>query len=255
MYPQFPNPHPVFDRMPTENIPSPVSKGRLSTYQKQINRIAGLASNGKPNVRVIWAADPNEAISMHVVAGEKRARYCIGSDEYVCTRTSPVSGLEIVEHITVDLCLNRFVFEQYHTPEEQEYNPAPPDANGDNDGYYTHLFTVAYHDETCCDGRESVNGSLCFGAYQEPSDAHLDLLRRLIQMRDAELQHRMIGERLSAEELAQDLRRVRHWRESRDIAWQSGYEDVALQSLRLHGWRMSNTDAGKRSKFHFLEGH
>lgn len=250
MIPQFPNGHPVFDEWPIkQNYRCPVSKSRLRVYQKQIDRIAGLAANGKSNVRVIWTSDP--AVAMHMINGEPKARYAIRTEQYECVRKE--GELDVVEFVDVDICAPRFVFEQYHTPQEESFNPGPEGVTGE--GYYTHLFTVSYHDETCCDGRESVNGSLCFGAYQEPSDAHLDLLRRLIQMRDAELQHRMIGERLSAEELAQDLRRVRHWRESRDIAWQSGYEDVALQSLRLHGWRMSNTDAGKRSKFHFLEGH
>ena len=236
--------------MPTENIPSPISKARLATYQKQINRIAGLASNGKPNVRVIWPADPDESISMAVVNGEKRARYAIASDMYECNRTDPVSGLETVEYITVDLCLNRFIFEQYHTPEEQSFNASSPDTAGQ--GYYTHLFTVGYHDDSCCNGREAVNGQLCFGAYQEPGDSHQDYLRALIRMRDEQKQHRMIGERITLEETQEDVRMLKEWNQHRDTAMQASYADVAKQSLKLHAWRMSNTDGGKRSKFHFI---
>lgn len=253
MIPQFPNGHPVFDKWPvTENYPCPVSESRLRDYQKQIDRIAGKASNGKSNVRVIWTADP--AVAMHMIDGEPTARYAIHRETYDCQRE--VNGLAVVESINVDICAPRFVFEQYHTPEEAEYNPAPPGLglDADDKGYYTHLFTVAYHDETCCDGRESVNGSLCFGAYQEPNEQHLNYLRQLVQLRSQTKQTRMIGERLSAEELAEDTRALKHWNETRDEATQSRFAQAALDSLKLHGWRMSNTDAGKRSKFHFLKG-
>lgn len=250
MIPQFPNGHPIFDEWPIkQNYPCPVSKSRLRYYQKQIDRIAGRASNGKSNVRVIWMADP--AVAMHVINGEPKARYAICTEQYECRRME--GDIEVVEFIDVDICAPRFVFEQYHTPQEESFNPGAEGITGE--GYYTHLFTVSYHDETCCDGRESVNGSLCFGAYQEPGESHLHLLQQLIQMRDAQAQTRMIGERLSAEELAADIRRLRNWREARDIALQASYEGAALESLKLHGWRMGNQDAGKRSKFHFVTEH
>lgn len=251
MIPQFPNGHPVFDKWPvTENYPCPISNGRLRAYQKQIDRIAGKAPNGRSNVRVIWTADP--AVAMHIIDGEPTARYGIRRETYDCERE--VNGLAVIETINVDICAPRFVFEQYHTPEEQSFNPAPPDANGDNDGYYTHLFTVSFHDETCCEGRESVNGSLCFGAYQEPSEQHLQKLQQMIRMRDQLKQTRMLGERLSAEELADDTRMLKDWREQRDSKMHFDYYQAALDSLKLHGWRMSNADGGKRSKFHFLQG-
>ena len=44
------------------------------------------------------------------------------------------------------------------------------------------------------------------------------------------------------------------WKEYRDISLKTKYADVALDSLKLHGWRMANADGGKRSKFHFIEG-
>lgn len=251
MIPQFPFSHEIFDKWPvTENYPCPVSKGRLRSYQKQIDRIAGKASNGKSNVRVIWTSDP--AVAMHIVEGEPKARYAIRTDVFECVRKE--GELDVVEFVDVDICAPRFVFEQYHTPEEQAFNPALPDANGDNDGYYTHLFTVGYHDETCCDGRESVNGQLCFGAYQEPSDSHLQKLQQLIQLRDAQKQMRMNGERISAHELEQDSNRLKSWKEQRDSKMHTDYYEAALASLKTHGWRMSNTDGGKRSKFHFLQG-
>ena len=52
--------------------------------------------------------------------------------------------------------------------------------------------------------------------------------------------------------LAEDYRRVKSWGEQRDVLTQQGFASVALDSLRLHGWRASNTDGGKRSKFQFL---
>ena len=249
MIPQFPHSHPVFDEWPIkQNYPCPLSASRLRTYQRQIDRIAGRASNGKSNVRVIWTSDP--AVAMHIINGEEKARYAIRTDSYRCTKT--VDSLEVVEDVDVDICAPRFVFEQYHTPEEQEFNPAPPDVNSDNQGYYTHLFTVGFHDETCCAGREAANGSICLGAYQEPSDTHLDYLRMLIRLRNEQKQVRMIGDPITAAELAEDYRRVKSWGEQRDVLTRQGFASVALDSLQLHGCRSINTDGGKRSKFQFL---
>lgn len=253
MIPQFPNGHPVFDKWPvTENYPCPISKSRLKLYQRQIDRIAGKASNGKSNVRVIWASDP--AVAMHIINGEPKARYGIRTDQYETTRTDPESGLEIVEFIDVDICPPRFLFEQYHTPEEAAFNPASPQIGSDDAGFYTHLFTVAYHDETCCDGREAFGDTLCFGAYQEPSETHLQRLQQSIRLRDQEGQYRMIGQRLSEQELQADLLHTKTWRKKRDADLEQGYYEAALDALKLHGWRASNTDGGKRSKYHFLQG-
>lgn len=250
MIPNFPNPHPVFDRWPVvENFPCPVSGERLKAFQKQLNRIGGVASNGKPNIRIVWAADPETA--MHVVNGEPKARYALRTDQYECKRIDKETNLEIVEFVDVDVCLPRFIVEQYHTPEEESFNPSgEPTGNG----YYTHLFTVAHHDEGCCGGREAVNGQLCLGAYEEPSESHLDHLRHLIRLRDETKQTRMIGEQITEEEFAEDRKHLKDWNERRDEATKSSFADIARQSLKLHGWRMSSGDGGKRSKFHFLNG-
>ena len=254
MIPQFPNGHPIFDQWPiAENFPCPVSNSRLKVYQKQIDRIAGRNANGKSNVRVIWTSDP--AVAMHIINDEPKARYAIRTEQYECTRTDPATGLEIVEFVDVDICAPRFVFEQYHTPEEAEYNPAAPQPDNVDGGYYTHLFTVSHHDETCCDGREAVNGQLCFGAYQEPAEKHLNHLQSLIRMRDELKQTRMVGERLTDAELMEYALRLKAWREVRDSSLNKSYYDRAMDSLKTHGWRFSNTDAGKKSKSHVLEGN
>lgn len=252
MIPEFPNGHAVFDKWPVlENFPCPVSNGRLKSYQEQIDRIAGRAYNGKSNVRVIWPADP--AVAMHIIKGEPKARYGFRTDSYQCTRHDPETGLDVVEFVDVDIVIPRFIFEQYHLPEESAHNPGSVQDDQDN-GYYAHLFTVAYHDETCCDGVEAVRGQICFGAYQEPTERHLQQLQHKIRMRDELTQARMLGERLTEEELRDDAQHLKTWREQRDAKLHRDYYEAALGSLKLHGWRMSSADGGKRSKFHFLQG-
>ena len=63
---------------------------------------------------------------------------------------------------------------------------------------------------------------------------------------------RMIGDPITAAELAEDYRQVKSWVSNRDVLTRQGFAGVALDSLRLHGWRANNTDGGKRSKFQFL---
>lgn len=252
MVPKTNNGHPVFDdEYPWEqNYECPWSKPRMAEFQKQIDRIAGLASNGKPNVRLIWPSDP--AIAFHVVNGELRARYRLWTDTYRCTRRDEKTGLDLVEDIQVDIVPPRFGLEQYHEPAEESFNPSSHGLTGS--GYYTPLCFVAHHSEKCCDGRGAVGGRLCLGLYHEPNYVTLEDLQRRIKERDEARHGHRPGERVTEDEFAEDRAELREWQAKYDTHLQSSYYEAAKNAMSLHGWRMFNHDAGKKSRYHILGG-
>ena len=187
---------------------------------------------------------------MQDVNGEPRARYRLWTDEYECKRISPETGLEVVEFVKVDLTPPRFMLEEFHEPAEQGFNP---DGTGSGDGYYTHLFSIAHHDEHCCNGTEATKGGLCLGLYREPGDRDLEELQRRIRLRDtAEAGHRA-GERVSTGELEEDLRRHREWQRRYNAKLEHNFREAAENALAVNGWRLYD-HSGARSKYHILGG-
>lgn len=244
MVPQTSNGHPVFDRWPfSQNHECPWVRGRIADFQRRIDKIAGISSNGRSNVRLIWPADSDEQISMHTVGGVKRARYALWTDTFECRSTSP-EGLEVVEFVDVDITPPRFIFEQFHETAEEEFSPG---ARGD--GRYSHLFTVAHHDEKCCNGKEAARGELCLGLYREPGDADLTELQRRIKARDTASHGHRAGQRISEGELAEDIANLRAWEQSYDTHVREGFLDAAKNSLAVHGWKLFNHDPGKKSNY------
>src|SRR5262245_42940833 len=157
------------DKYPWEgNFPPPLDQMGVARFQKQINKICGFSSTGRPNVRVIWPADPREDVSMTVIDDEPRARYCIYSFEFQC-ETNSESGIVGVETVTVDIVPQRWIVEEFN----------------ESTNSYTHLFTIGHHDERCCDGAESIESQLCYGLYREPEQCDLEHLQKLVKEREA----------------------------------------------------------------------
>lgn len=231
------------------NLECPWTRERIAGFQKRIDKIAGRGSNGRSNVRLIWPADPDPAISMRTVNGEPRARYRLWTNEYECRRTDPTTGLEVVEYVKVDITPPRFMLEEFHEPAEQAFNPSGED---DGNGFYTHLMTVSHHDELCCNGAESMGGGLCLGLYREPEDRDLQELQRRIRLRDTAKSGHRPGERVSMDELEEDLQHLREWRRHFDNKLTTDYREAAMNSLALHGWRLF--DENTRSRYHIIGG-
>ncbi|MCI0663814.1 MAG: hypothetical protein L0220_22360, partial [Acidobacteria bacterium] len=209
-------------------------------FQRRINKICGLAPNGKPNVRVIWPADSREEVSMYVDDdGEKRARYCLYSHEYQCERVQE-SGLVGVETVTVDIVPQRWIVEEYNEQTDS----------------YLHLFTVGFHDERCCNGSESISGQLCFGLYREPEDQDLERLQKLVKLREEYIRVKP-DEPMSYGELQDYLSRIRAWTEQAQLAAKRRYKEAIISGLMPQAARLCSDDptVQKWNKWHFMAGH
>lgn len=242
------------DRVPDENHECPWTRQRMREFQRKLDKIAGLSSNGRPNVRLIWPADADESISMHMVKGEKRARYRLYTQVYEATGTTP-AGVAFVEEIDVDITLPRFIIEEFHEPHEEAFNPATEENTGQ--GYYTHLWTVAHHDDKCCGGREATaEGELCLGLYREPGERDLEELKRRIRLRDSEKRYRAVGERMTDAEAVAVARDTRSQIESMEQRRQADYYLALMDAFKTHGFKLFTDDPSvlRHGKYHFLQG-
>lgn len=248
--PETSSPH-FFDKVPDENYESPWNDARIAAFQKKIDKIAGLASNGKSNVRLIWPASSDESISMHIVNGEKRARYRLYTQVYQCEGETP-AGVKFVQDIDVDITLPRFVLEEFHEPSEEEFNPSTVDTRGQ--GFYTHLNTVGHHPE-CCNGTGATkDGELCLGLYREPNESDLEDLKRMLRERDALSQAHRPGERYSEAEAITSAREYRQNMEEMERQRRLTYYGALMDSFKTHGHRMFTDDPSvlKHGKYHFM---
>ncbi|MCI0748161.1 MAG: hypothetical protein L0Y58_22370 [Verrucomicrobia subdivision 3 bacterium] len=233
--------HPL-DVWPWEgNFPPPLSARAQREFQRQVNAICGIAVNGKPNVRLMWPADPDPEVSMRVdYAGERRARYCLYSQDYECQRLTE-AGLIAVETITVDIVPPRWMLEEYSEPSDS----------------YLHLRTIAFHDARCCAGAESVQGQLCHGLYREPSRSDLDDLQRRVREREA-FGERVYADRpLTGREMQSALSRLKAWREQWEAITKQKYKDAMIDGFMSQSPRLFSDDptANAWGRRHFTNGH
>lgn len=257
--PNSSNPHPALDQIPEQNFPNPLSREREAKFQKELNRVAGFSLNGKPNLRLLWPADPDESLSMEMVPNRdgvlvKRARYRLFTDRYRRETTS-ASGIVGVEDIDVDVCFNRYVIEQYHLPSEEEQGNFKAGSQGE--GFYSHLFSVAHHDEHCCGGTEGYKGELCLGLYREPGTADIYNVQRMIKARDEMAHGHRPGEQASEAEVMAEARYLRDINERSIEKRREGYYEAALSGFMPHRKRLFSTDPSVVSSggYHWMSGH
>ncbi len=252
-FPESANAHPVFDKMPEQNYPAPLPKWRVRRIQDQIDKVAGVAHNGKSNVRLIWAADPEFAMDLVKMPNgltEKKARYRLWTDEYECI-TKSQEGLDVVSYVDVDIVIPRYVLEEYHLPVEEAFGSFREGQQGQ--GFYTHLFSVAHHDESCCNGTEGRKGHVCMGLYREPGDADVEEVRKRVYLRDQD-RARQLGTQITTDEAAEDALHLKTRIEQDKERRRRIYREAALNAVMPMAHRLFSADPSVHSngKYHFL---
>jgi hypothetical protein len=248
------SPHPTFDRVPEENYPNPWPRWREKKFQKELDRLAGVASNGRSNLRLLWPADADESLSMELIAGEKKARYRLYTTSYRCTSVSE-AGLELIQDIDVDICTPRYVIEEYHPPSEEAFGNFKAPSKGN--GYYSHLFTVAHHDEKCCGGTEGIKGELCLGLYREPGQADLSNVQRMLRARDTMEHGHAPGTQASDAEVRAEARLYRRMEQHAIEKRRADYAEAAMSGFAPHMHRLFTEDESvlRNGKYHWMSGH
>lgn len=161
----------------------------VGEFQKKLDKLFGLSETNLPIVRIVWPGDIKKCYSKFYVswAGsgfgidtELRAKYRYASIKIPGT-------VDII-----DVPPPRWILEQFNHPGQymasweaarfdkagREIRPAPPP-----NGYYSHLWTIARHDEKCCE-EARASTKVCWGSYRQPDDQNIDMLAQAKQARD-----------------------------------------------------------------------
>lgn len=163
----------------------------VAGFQKKLDDLFGKSDTGLPIVRLVWPGDIKKCYSKFYVAwnaagfgikSELRAKYRYASIQ--------IPGTPDI----IDVPPPRWIIEQFEHPgqymasweaarfnkEGREIRPAPPP-----NGYYSHLFTIATHDDACCK-KAKEDYKVCWGSYRFPDDKDIEMLACAKQRRDAD---------------------------------------------------------------------
>lgn len=160
----------------------------IAKFQKQINKILGLTENGLPVCRLVWAADIKKTYikkyckweGLLGVETELHAKYRFARIKIPNTTDT-----------YIDIPPPRWIIEEHNSygqgaasSEKARWDKfgkelIPPPAL---EGYYSELFTIAEHTETCCNDK-----LVCWGTYRLPSQKDLNRLQRAKNLRDKDM--------------------------------------------------------------------
>lgn len=244
--------HPVLDfeeRWTTDMRPPAFDR---EGFQKRVDRITGLNRDGKSIVKLVWL--PEE---WTFLAGERVKRYWVRRHRdgegwlYV---SPPRWALERrIEREAYWDAHQASRFQQGPDGELIDLGPPPED-------YYIfdpESSLVATHegfrdavsgDPRCCEERYRRDRRRCWGHYREPDERDLQRIARAVRERDEgkffDPYAPVSREQLALIEMAANVQAERVER-----AAEERLREVSREFNRLHGWRLLNTDAGKKSQF------
>jgi len=255
--------HKVFDVeseiVKAGNQPSPVD---LGSFQKELTKIAGLDISGRPNLRVSWGQDPANRM---IVCGSWRMKFPFWRNSVRHERINAATGLVEFWDELVEVGTPRFFVEELHTNAELSSRDRWENARWywdgferidilgpiPDDGFYTAVFCIAYHDKLCCNGRGAVKGEPCLGGYREPCEEDLERCRRMKWLRDrAKNDDFAPSDQLIA-------KRTEDLVEKRDETWRKGIRGAIDDFMKTHSHTFHTLDpvAQQWGKFHFMGSH
>lgn len=242
------------------NYPSPVD---IAPFQKRLDEIAGVDVSGRSNIKISWGQDMAEQM---IICGVWHMKFCFYRFIDRKERLNPANGLIEISETMQEIGTPRFFISELHSNSELHANDRWENARYvwvsetermdvlgpvPDTGFYTPLFTVAYHDELCCDGDEFIKGNACLGAYREPNETDLERVRRMKWRRD----HASPDELMADANLTQ--KRAMDWQEKRNEKWQKGVREALDDAFRTHavGWTTLDPTVKKWGKYAFLSAH
>ena len=175
----------------TKEVHQPPSSFNVAAFQAKLDKIFGLAPNGMPIVRLVWAGDIAKCYSRFYTewtnAGfgtesELRAKYRYatikipGTTDYI-----DIPPPRWIIEDREDASRYASIWQQTRWQNGKEMRPPPP-----LDGYYCHLMTIAKHDASCCN-QAKEDRVVCWGQYRKPDARDLAMLNKARQARDADV--------------------------------------------------------------------
>lgn len=246
------NGHPIFDVeneiVRLGNVRPPVD---VRPFQSRINAVAGLTPTGKPRLRITWGQDFDSA-SMWICE-KRRLKYPFWRVEEageIHDIGIPRFYIEELHDLAELSRHNRWQQARFHTDEESGevldvLGPMP------TDGFYSCLFMIAHHDDSCCGGEGHVRYEPCLGGYREPNESDITRIQRAIWNRNNAAQQ----ENQPSDELI--AKRQSDYVEARDQQRRQTFRQNISDWVRTHAIGWDTLDPGEKSwgKYHFTAAH
>src|SRR5262245_19511715 len=235
-------------------------------FQKELDRIFGLHSNGYSKFRIVYGQDLGEgrALDWDHTREIWRARYVLYTNKKSEMWFPPGSNVLRTRWVYEDIGVPRWFIERYIPPEvacrgwvvegidsegDHFYDPKP--INGIYEPFADSM--IADHTLWCCAAATEEN-RLCYGTYRAPDDADLEAVREAKRTLD-ELRERRPGPTTAAEA---DAARKRS--QERYDRWNQSLRDeaaaIVLDGLRIHQSALSeDPSVVKHGRFHWTRGH
>lgn len=250
--------HPV-----TDNSPPPDD---TTWFQKELDRIFGLHSNGYSKFRIVYGQDLREGRALDWDQTRKmwRARYVLHTTKKPESYLPPGEMVFRTRWVYEDIGAPRWFMERYVPPEiacrgwvvegidsegDHFYDPKP--VNGLYEPFADSM--IADHTRWCC-AEATERNEMCYGTYRAPDDADLDAVREAKQEMDRKRERRpgptTPDEADAARKRSQE--RYEQWNRSlRDEA-----AAIVYDGLKSHQAALSDDPTVvKHGRFHWMSGH
>lgn len=250
--------HPV-----KQNSPPPCD---LSWFQKEIDRMFGLHSNGYSKFRIVYGQDLREgqAVEWDHTRQIWRARYLLQTKRRLEIWRPPGSFTLRQRYVYDDVGVPRWFVERYVPPEvacrgwvvegidsEGDYFYDPKPVNGLYEPFADSM--IANHTPWCC-AEASKEERACYGTYRAPDEWDLDAIREAKQMLDEKV------ERRPGIATPEELEKAQLRSQQRYEAWDQKLKDeataIAYDALNTHQSSLSDDPSVvKHGRYHWLSGH
>jgi len=248
----------------TDNSPPPDDAG---WFQKALNRIFGLHSNGYSKFRIVYGQDLSEgrALDWDHTRHIWRARYILYTSKKSELYLPKGEMVFRTRWVYEDIGVPRWFIERYIPPEiacrgwvvkgidsEGDYFYDPKPVKGLYESFADSM--IADHTPWCC-AEATERNELCYGTYRAPDDADLDAVREAKQAMDA------LRERRPGPTTADEAEAARRRSQERYDKWTRSLRDEAAaivhDGLKVHQSALSeDPTVVKHGRYHFLgKGH
>lgn len=236
-----------------EYVPPP-SDVRIKSFQKKLDRIAGVSSAGLSVLKLVWGWESQEW-----KAGSWRLRYvfhtvALPSGDVVDLAAPRWFLEELVEPIQYreEWERNRYTVDEDSVEIVDILGPPPPS------GWYVPATLIAEHDETrqCCDMLWESRRR-CWGRYRAPSDDTLEMVAEAVRLREQAKMFNRPDEPLSRESFEdcwkQHFRQKDEWHARR----RGKVDAIVGDFIHVFGENFSSIDPARHfhGKYKFTRGH
>lgn len=180
----FNNPHTWADKA----IHTPPISFDVTAYQKKLDALYPPKTEGRPEVRLVWAPSIKDCYTRRYSAWSKISN--LGTESELRAKYK-YAEIKIENDLYIDIPPPRWIIEErndlgqvgqsweagrWAKDGREMFPPLPPE------GFYSELFKIVRHDADCCNNKPK--NIVCWGKYREPDEKDLEVIKKAKFLRD-----------------------------------------------------------------------